>query len=418
MRKIGTHTLLGGVLLLLASFASCSSPKSETAANGIDVEGSFENLTELKVSQLGKSIRFIPLETTDESLIGNNYTVRIYKNDLYVSTNGQCLLFDKQTGKFIREIGSSGQGPKEYDHSLCYIHPTTGELYFKKQPDKLVKYNREGEYLGDGKLPMGMTNQFGYFTFSDTLFLSHFGESFTSVGSNMLIYSNMYGEVKDTLSQFTRIGGKREMNQVEVINIFKLFRQNKDDVGLIYVGFKGGKEMAIPGNMPTIWTCNGEIHYKEFFCDTIRHIQGLESTPYLFFNTGKYHLPFDERYEKEGTRGCLVVLSVHETADCLFFTAIQGIHDEEKTTYYGIYDKQTGMTTMNQSDAGLTDDLTGFVPFYPSTCSAEGEYATLVEIGTIEEWLEEHPDFAKEGKFAFLNDMKFDDNPVCVIVEP
>mgnify|MGYP002963931138 FL=1 len=64
--------MLGGLLLLLGS---CAPQNKANAPNAIDIAASLEHLTELKISQLGKQIRYILLETTDSSLIGNSYSI-------------------------------------------------------------------------------------------------------------------------------------------------------------------------------------------------------------------------------------------------------------------------------------------------------------------------------------------------------
>ena len=73
-------------------------------------------LTELKISQLGKQIRYIPLETTDSSLIGNSYSIKPSKARIFVSTIGRCLSFDQQTGKYLGSIGHKGEDPKGYSN--------------------------------------------------------------------------------------------------------------------------------------------------------------------------------------------------------------------------------------------------------------------------------------------------------------
>ena len=62
-------TILIGALALALGACSTASQKSE-AQGQIDIVPAFENPTELKVSHLGKNIRYVPLETTDSSLIG------------------------------------------------------------------------------------------------------------------------------------------------------------------------------------------------------------------------------------------------------------------------------------------------------------------------------------------------------------
>ena len=90
--------MLGGLLLLLGS---CTPQNKANDPNAIDIAVSLEHLTELKTSQLGKQIRYIPLETTDSSLIGNSYSIKLSKDHIFVSTNGRCLSFNKQTGKYL-----------------------------------------------------------------------------------------------------------------------------------------------------------------------------------------------------------------------------------------------------------------------------------------------------------------------------
>ena len=102
--------MLGGLLLLLGS---CAPQNKANAPNAIDIAASLEHLTELKISQLGKQIRYILLETTDSSLIGNSYSIKLSKGRIFVSTNGRCLSFDKQTGKYLGSIGHKGEDPKD-----------------------------------------------------------------------------------------------------------------------------------------------------------------------------------------------------------------------------------------------------------------------------------------------------------------
>ena len=128
--------MLGGLLLLLGS---CTPQNKANDPNAIDIAVSLEHLTELKICQLGKQIRYIPLETTDSSLIGNSYSIKLSKDHIFVSTNGRCLSFNKQTGKYLGSIGHKGEDPQGYSNANCFIHPHTNNLYFYRQPDKLVE---------------------------------------------------------------------------------------------------------------------------------------------------------------------------------------------------------------------------------------------------------------------------------------
>lgn len=79
-------------------------------------EGGFD---ELKLSEIAEDIKAIELEVTDSSLIAYQGGQKVFPLDEYIVfcegiiAKEQILLFDKR-GKFIRRIGTKGQGPGEY----------------------------------------------------------------------------------------------------------------------------------------------------------------------------------------------------------------------------------------------------------------------------------------------------------------
>lgn len=148
MKKYIWTSILWASLLM-----ACSSGTQQEKVKGqIDVLPAFENLTELKVSHLGKNIRYVPLETTDSSLVVG-VQVGLLDDKILISsgnrTERHCFLFDRQSGKFIREIAQYGQGPKDYSLSFPIVHPVTKNLHFRRHIGKLLEYNQEGEYLGE-----------------------------------------------------------------------------------------------------------------------------------------------------------------------------------------------------------------------------------------------------------------------------
>lgn len=58
---------------------------------------------------------------------------------------------------------------------------------------------------------------------------------------------------------------------------------------------------------------------------------------------------------------------------------------------------------------------TGIEPHHPEISK---QTAGILKVEDIQEWLEEHPEVKLEGALVPLKDLKFDDNPVMVIVEP
>ena len=70
----------------------------------------FVNLTDatdsqsLKLSDFGNTVRYVPLETNEVCLIGDNPHIALLEDKIVISTTDQCFLFHKQTGKYICSI--------------------------------------------------------------------------------------------------------------------------------------------------------------------------------------------------------------------------------------------------------------------------------------------------------------------------
>lgn len=73
-------------------------------------------LRECKVSEYASSIEYIPLETTDDCLIGDEFSLIVASQDIFVHhfLEKKIYRFDK-SGKFLNFIGKRGQGPGEYN---------------------------------------------------------------------------------------------------------------------------------------------------------------------------------------------------------------------------------------------------------------------------------------------------------------
>ena len=114
---------------------------------------------EFEFGDLVRSLRFIPLETTDASLLANIYKVVLTDRHVYVHDDfkGGGLVIFTSKGKFVRRI-SHGGGPGElYQLSDMAYDPSTDRLLVYQHPF-LLFYTADGEYLEQKKLPFGFYN--------------------------------------------------------------------------------------------------------------------------------------------------------------------------------------------------------------------------------------------------------------------
>lgn len=413
MKKI----ILIGALALALEACSTASHKNE-AQGQIDIQSAFENPTELKVSHLGKNIRYVPLETNDSSLVDDTYGIKLLDDKIVITTNSTCLLFDKQTGKFLRKIGSKGQGPKEYLSNLSYIHPETGDLYFNRTPEKMIRFNQQGEYLGDLKLPFNW--DYGcYLTFRENQVFTHL-----TLFKNIIYHFDKEGVMLDSIALPCNRGlDMEDLKQpisiegpLGVMLGSGLFATN----GMFLVQYKSGERQDIlPVHHPSIYAYGDEMRFHEAYNDTVYTIRKGELIPRWIFHTGEYHFPRELYGDVEESKKRMVVTYVGETENLLFFQCAKGWFIPKLVELCnGIYQKKTGTVMIGKANEGFTDDLTQFIPFKPLTHSEKGEFASALNIENIQEWLEEHPEVKLEGALSPLASLADGANPVLVIVEP
>ena len=97
-----------------------------------------EIINNIKLSEQITDVKYIPLETNDNCLIGQWIKVAFWDNDIYVwdhDATKRVYRFSKE-GKFLNSIGRVGQVPCEY------LDPTD---------NRIAVYNRGGKDFDEDK---------------------------------------------------------------------------------------------------------------------------------------------------------------------------------------------------------------------------------------------------------------------------
>jgi len=408
------HIILITSVLLLASCANHE--KSNSLSNVIDIEESMQNITKLKASDFGKTIRYVPLETTDDCLIGNAPLVKVLKNYIVVEVNSRCLLFDKKDGSFISEIGHMGQDPEAYTSSYSWADEKEEFLYFTSMPDKLIKYDMKGNFAGKVEIPSppGLA---AYYLLTNSEIIGYYN-GINSSEKYSLTFLDKEGILKDSIQPvLTKL--EETISDIQNISVTKgrTVYGNWTKTGAIVIDYKNDKKQIIAADAVTLWNHNGTIRFKENFIDTIYTISGRELIPSIAFNTGKWHWPENERMSKSNNSERIFVSDVSENSAFVFFQCIKGLYTDDILLYNGLYNKTTGETKLGKNSDDIPDDLTGFMPFEPFSMSTSGEFVSFIEAFKIMEWVEEHPETKTNEKLSFLKNFNDDMNPVIVLVE-
>ena len=409
------NLLHSGALALL--LAACSTtPQSGKQEGQIDIVPAFENQTELKVSHLGKNIRYVPLETNESSLIGQSWSIRLLEDKILVSSKDGNLLFDRQTGKFLRKVSGMGQGPQEYNSYIPFIHPETGDIYFNRTPKKMIRFNQDGKFLGELALP---------FEWNSGTYLTFDGKHALAPTSRYIYRFDADAQINDSIT-LPLPGRDLDVNGIE--SVFSLVGKAAQMMGVGMFGvngitavrYKSRERMEImPSYYPSIYRLEGETCFHEAYNDTIFSIKGNQLSPRWVFNMGEYHFPRELYGNVKESLDRIVVTYATENERLLFFQCAKGWFAEGKLNVYNaIYNKKENTLLMNDKNEGFTDDLANFMPFHPEDFTPKGEYIGALNVWDIQKWTEEHPDIKLEGALVPLKDLADDANPIAVIVEP
>ena len=129
---------------------SCNNQRISYSLENVPILIDFNAIEDVQV-QL-RNIRYIPLETTDESLIGAPYKVLIRNERIYVGdfTSAQALFVFNMEGEFLFRIARRGQGPGEYRSFTDFDVRDNGDIYiFDVFGRQFLIFDSMGQFLRD-----------------------------------------------------------------------------------------------------------------------------------------------------------------------------------------------------------------------------------------------------------------------------
>lgn len=387
---------------LIAISVSC---QKASDLPSINLEGAFAKKHEIKISTIADKIEYIPLETTPECILGDYRYLEVTTKFIIYRCQHQLLLFDRITGKFIREIGKSGRGPDEYDMPPTnhFYNSESQRLYaYGTAWKELLTYDLNGKMIEKFTLPFwneptarnGMLKaNFGTYI-DDKTFAFHVTNEFGLANDNLILYSKD-GVIKK-FPNYQKIKNKYDNKQ----------RGDVSPVRDEYIRW------------------DGKVFYKDILNDTLFEITRNELIPRLIFNAGKYKFPNGLQYEIYADReykkfdDYIFVSKMFENDRYLFFRIYYQV-----LIYTGIYDKKLKKTeicnTENGTHTGFDDDLNGFIPIVPLNITPNNEMLSAFDGLSIKKWIEEHPEKAKtlEKKMPWIKNFSELSNPVVVIAK-
>lgn len=258
VRLISHSVIYLACLLWIISCGEAVQP----ALTEIDLGKAFTSKQTIAIEDISTEVRFVPLETKDDVLIKYISKVLLTDDKIIVIHDNKCSLFDL-SGRFIRTVGSKGQGPAEY--LSMYDVNVTGDLImtFNESDHRLLTYKQNGEFVGALKLP-------------------------TDVLDVCINGSTIYGFIPNMTG--------KETNRLKCFNLDGTVR---DSVPAVQYENPSGISLRLYPE-GSFFVFGKEILLKEFLNDTVFQVTpDCEMIPRYRLNFGEYTFKTAERYQIE-----------------------------------------------------------------------------------------------------------------------
>jgi hypothetical protein len=382
----------------------------------IDIEKAFNNICDIFLSDFADEIEYIQLETVKESVTGGYLHAFASDRNIIAISFRQIYLFERKSGKFIREIGRYGPGPNEYGKTTFSVPFDENRHMIRasaNDPQKNIEFDLDGIVVRTLNFPT--KNEKHKYT----------------MWSEMIPLDEKY---------YVTYVINNSGNEPDKLLVF-------DEKGNVFARFTNHHTYEINPKHAGSFTTGGGIFYKRkndvFFyencVDTLYQVTKDEIYPYFHFHLGKYNPPYSEKsnlpwgdpdtWGENRMRDIFFEFqTINESERFLFFSFDFGKMKPIANTrplYFGYYDKELDITKISKVDkieiSPVINDLDEFAPLYQDRWSINnsGEMVAYMEAGDIKEWFDENPEKAKKlpehlKKFSKLTS---DDNPVVVIAK-
>lgn len=393
------YTILGTLLI-----SSCvTNQKYKTKIN---LASAFNQPTkEIVVQDLFNEVKYVPLETNDRSSIGENPNIQIVDNYILVAASNQNLkLFNRNTGKYICEIGHIGKDPQGYmalhgGKINFWVDESQKIIYFLGWNNDFVLYDFEGNFKD--KISMGdqdhSLSSYSFVMDADEVW----GHNKIGLDPNAasLFHGNAHTLTKSDISApKSPVVSINDIQQVEIVTDYITFGGTSAMFSLTQ-----NRKMNQTIGSPSIWKSDNTIRYKEAFNDTIYNVTQTGITPYLILDLGKWHWDQAKQFEVDGSEKKIAIDYLLESNQYIYLHFNTGLYSEgRRQTYCGFYNKADGKVSVVKGDS-LLDTENGQHLQLRRVCQ-DGSFIALLPVNKL------------SAKTLNQLQIKKGDNPVVAIL--
>ena len=393
------------LLFILITFSSCSmSPeKSKDDLVTIHLEKALENPSKITASMLGKSVRYVPLETSDVSIIGNNPSVRVVEDKIIVASEDVLIkVFDALSGKFLYTIGELGNGPRASLSLALYVYNSYKNQLWIWGSEAWRVWNVDGTFDSSVKLPAG-SSEFSVF---------QKGREFVDA-ENLVIYDGADFVFYGTDSIYKRIRINNDVENSLAKNYDVIITKKiegisgtlLDDYAYQFTTRDNRKVFSFGCERP-FFRYGGKLYFKNIYENMAYRVESDMVVPAILFEPGKYNLPYEEIGTALETNKKVKVAQVLENDKHIFFECAFG------EGLYGLYTKEDGTLVTGNAKEKIRDDINDFISFNIYSTTSNGKFVGVIDAFKVAEWNEQNPQ-----KKSLLPNIQDNNNIVIAIIE-
>ncbi|MDR2036577.1 MAG: 6-bladed beta-propeller [Bacteroidales bacterium] len=416
-----------GVCICL-SLAGCTGKKSSPTGDPlgeylvIDIASGIGEYQKAYCSDFFSSMELITLETNKKSLIGDEPVVLLHDQLIFIHSITLSSVFPPirdlyvfdRSGKFLNQIGKTGNGPGEYRSiDNVFLNRDKPAIYIEDN-NHILEYELDGTFIRSFRVPK---------VDGENLFRCSYA------GNNLFVGQVSYnGKNKYKYCLFDQDG-----------NIVKGFPS-------YFFYEKVGKGWSYTSALNPVWV-DDHLYLKDYVNDTLYTLTDSELHPAYIFDFGKYSIPIEKLSHDipAGSSNNIVISGMVGTPDYIFYhlyvpeilsrpksRPILMSSGRERSTdaiVYGIYHIKRNANIFLDTDPyqqkGLINDINGGLSFIPQYYAGNGVLIDFWKAEDMKEMLTEEYFATQKTKDRqahqqlreLLKKMKDEDNGVIVVAK-
>lgn len=342
---------------------------------------SYHSAEKPKNSLFFRNVEYVALETTEKCRIKDGANFYASENFIFSVASQQILQFDRDSGKFIRELLTYGESSTDFTSTLPNVQSTDSNEFIVLNSQGLSKVNA----ITRNVVKIGPRPKL----FHDIAILN----------PNLLV-SFVSVDEKRTESHLSLLS-----EQETEITRFYLNKSNHDPGNLILsLGFQEGN----------FYHFNEKVYFKQVYNDTIYNVSKKGLKEYAYFNLGEFRIDWNKDLKSQDVYKKISILNTYESEEYIFF-----MYRYRASIKYGVYSKKHAKTYIpghSWMEDGFVDDIIDFIDFRPRSINDRDELIASFMPREIIFFLNSYGDEKSIPKLLQgLKKVKEGDNPVIGI---